>query len=513
MIRYSVHGSFLFEGSFFHVAVGFISVWFCPAIPVVGVTPSPGQAQAASSARQTTSSSQAASLEARGAAAYQSGQFKEAEPLLEGAVRLNPGSARAHALLGLTLARRDELPDAVRNLEQAHEIEPANPDYAYDYAVLLLQARHFSPAATILESLRTESPESADVIVNLARAYAGAGDFAKLSVLVSGLSGAAYGNEAQLQALATILAEAKQMTEIEQLWQAAIRHDPSQPLPYAALAEFWTARDEAGRALPLLDAAPSPARTGLYYYARGQTLLGLQNYNAACSSFQEATRLSPGNEHAWIQLVRAYMLANRLPEAEAAVESAARAFPDVSEFQYQQGVIDYMLNRSAAAMKLLTEKLSTQTADDPRAVLLLAVLESQSGDYDGARRNFERSARLESGCNPLTSYFYGVTLLRMHRPQEAAAHLQTAVRCRPHFAQAEYRLGQALSDTGMLRNAQAAFEQAIHDEPALAEPYYALAQLRRRLGDEAGAQAALAQFKSVTQHVQDSDRDLFRSSP
>jgi protein O-GlcNAc transferase len=474
-------------------------------------TPSPMRGQSASTAEQADS--RAASLETQGAAAYESGQFEEAEPLLEESIRLHPGSARAHALLGLTLARRNDLTGALHNLQQAHEIEPANPDYAYDYAVLLLQTGRFSAAARILETLRASSSQSDDVLVNLARAYAGAEEFAKLSSLVSGLPPAAYGDELKLEALATVLAEAKQLTEVERLWQRAIAHDPGQPLPYAALAEFWTARAAADRALALLDAAPAPARTALYYYARGETLLALRNYSEACRSFREATRLSPDNVRAWQQLVRAYMLGDRLPEAEAAAEIATRAFPDVSEFQYQQAVIDYMLNRSAPAMKLLTDVLGKQTQQDPRPVLLMAVLESQSGNYEGAARYFDRVARLESGCNALASYFYGLTLLRMHRPQDAAVQLQTAVGCRPHFALAEYRLGQAFSEGGKLQDALVALQQATRDDPALAEPYYALAQLRRRLGDAAGAQAALAQFNSVHEHVQNSDRDLFRSGP
>ncbi len=489
--RFSVQSSVLGAG------LAVIVLWLCVTRPAL-------------STLQAESSSQAASIETQAETEYKAGRLQEAERLLGQAVQLDPRSARAHALLGLTLARRADLMGALRNLEQAHEIEPANPDYAYNYAVLLLQARRFSAAATILESLRAASPESADLRVNLARAYAGSGDFARLDALVSSLPATAYDDEAQIQALATVLAEAKQMPQIERLWRAAIGHDSRQDLPYAALAEFWTARGESGRALALLDSAPSTARTALYDYARGETLLALRKYNDACSVLQEATRLAPRNDRAWQQLVRAYMLADRLSEAQAAAETASKTFPDAAEFRYQQAVIDYMLNRSAPAMELLTGYLSGQAAEDPRAVLLLAVLQSQRGEYEDAARNFTRLAELESGCNALAYYFYGMTLLRMHRPENAALQLQSAARCRPHFALAEYGLGQALSEEGKLPEALTAFEQAIDDQPTLAEPYYAIAQLRRRLGDEAGARSALAHFNNAREHVQDLDRNLFR---
>jgi predicted Zn-dependent protease len=498
------------QGSFLLVSTGFILLWFFLAVPLACSRPSPSRGRAASSSGQVDSLSQAASLEARGAAAYQSGRFKEAEPLLEEAVRLNPGSARAHALLGLTLARRDNLTDALRNLQQAHGIEPANPDYAYDYAVLLLQARCFAAAATILESLRTASPESADVIVNLARAYAGAGDFAELSALVSDLPSPAYSNQELLKALVGILAGAKRTEDVERLWSLAIQHDPNQPLPYAALAEFWNARGQARRALTVLDGAPAAAHGPVYLYVWGQTQLALQNYAEAGRSFEELTRLAPENERAWAELIHSRLLADDLAGAQAAVEDAMKAFPAALEFQYQHAVVNYMLDRSAAAMQDLAPLLQGGAGDDPRPVLLMAVLQSQSGNYQEATRYFALLARRAPGCNSLASYFYGATLLRMHRPQEAAVKLQAAIHCHPHFALAEYRLGQALSENGKLEDALVALQQSTRDAPSLAEPYYAIAQIRRRLGDVAGAAAALAQFNSARQHVDDTGRSLIR---
>ena len=79
------------------------------------------------------------SLVANADAAYQAGRFDEARRWLEQAIRNEPGSAHARALLGLVLARQNDAPGALQNLRQAYELEPHNSDYAYNYAVLLLQ--------------------------------------------------------------------------------------------------------------------------------------------------------------------------------------------------------------------------------------------------------------------------------------------------------------------------------------------------------------------------------------
>jgi predicted Zn-dependent protease len=407
------------------------------------------------------------------------------------------------------LARQNDLQGALRKLRQAREIEPKNPDYAYNFAVLLLQDAQFAAAVPILESLRLQSPQSDDILVNLARAEAGAGEFQKLSGTVAHLPASDYSNQTLLKTLAAILADAGQTSAAAALWQTAIRHDPNQSLPYAALAELWIGQGQSRQALALLNGAPAAARGPLYLYAYGDTQMALRNYHKAIPVFLDLTHRAPDDQGPWQKLVKCNLLAGHLAEAEEAAEQAARRFPDVQEFEYQQAVANYMLGRSAAAIKTLEPLVEKPSGDDPRAILLMAVLKSQSGDYEQASNYFERVERIQSGCNTLASYFYGATLLRMHRPLDAEAKLEAAIRCHPGFALAEYRLGEALSLDGKSQQAVAALEQATRDDPALAEPYYALSQIRQRLGDEAGAQAALARFTSLKKNGSNSEGNLF----
>lgn len=70
-------------------------------------------------------------------------------------------------------------------------------------------------------------------------------------------------------------------------------------------------------------------------------------------------------------------------------------------------------------------------------------------------------------------------------------------------------MGEAFSQDGKLQQAVTALEQAIHDDPTLAEPYYALAQIRQRQGDQAGAREALARFTSLQKRESNSEGSLF----
>jgi predicted Zn-dependent protease len=453
-------------------------------------------AQAAGSQSQQPASATGSVL-AKADAAYRAGRLDEARQWLEQVIRNDPRSARAYALLGLVLARQNDAPGALQNLRQAHELEPRNPDYAYNYAVLLLQDGQSRTAVPILEALRQKSPRSDDILVNLARAYAGAGETQKLSGIVAELPAGSYNDMSLLKTLATILAGAGATSAVAELWQAAIHHDPHQPLPYAALAELWIGQGQSRQALALLEGAPAAARGPILLYAYGDTLMALRDYQKAIPVFLGLTRRSPDDQGPWEKLVKCDLLAGSLNEAQQAAAQAARRFPGVTEFPYQQAVADYMLRRSAEAITNLRPLVDQAGREDTRPILLMAVLKSQNGDYQQASDYFERVEHMQSGCNALASYFYGATLLRMHRPAGAQAKLQAAIECHPHFALAEYRLGEAFSQDGKLEQAVKALELATHDDPALAEPYYALAQIRQRQGDSAGARQALAQFNSL----------------
>lgn len=464
--------------------------------------------QGAGSEPSQLPASASGSLLAKADAAYHAGRLDEARRWLEQIIQNDPRSARAHSLLGIVLARQNDAKGALQNLRQAHEIEPGNSDYAYNYAVLLLQTGQFREAVPILESLHQKAPRSDDILVNLARAYAQAGDTRKLSGIVGELGAGSYDNMSLLKTLATILAGAGAMSTAAELWQAAIRRDPNQPLPYAALAELWIGQGQSRQALALLDGTPAAARGPVYLYAYGDTQMALRDYRKAIPVFLDLTRRSPADQGPWEKLVKCDLLAGRLNKAEQAAAEAARRFPGAIEFQYQQAVADYMLGRSAEAIKTLAPLVDKAGQEDSRPALLMAVLESQNGDYEQASKYFARVEQMRAGCNALASYFYGATLLRMHQPGEAQVKLQAAIRCHPRFALAEFRLGEAFSQDGKLQQAVNALEQATRDDPALAEPYYALSQIRRRQGDEAGARQALARFNSLKKNGLSSEGSL-----
>jgi tetratricopeptide (TPR) repeat protein len=67
-------------------------------------------------------------------------QFEEAKTLLEGAVKQDPGLARAHGLLGKTYALAGEREKAKRELETALRLDPVDRTSAYQLALVYSQS-------------------------------------------------------------------------------------------------------------------------------------------------------------------------------------------------------------------------------------------------------------------------------------------------------------------------------------------------------------------------------------
>lgn len=450
----------------------------------------------------------AASLLSNGEGAYREGRLNEARKLLEEAVRLAPGSANAHALLGLTLGRQGNLSGALTQMGQATALNPSNFDFAYDDALLLLRARRYSAAIPVLEKLSRESPGAADVRVNLAHAYAATGDLAKLSASMQQLPAPMLSDTELLQTLASVLTQAHASAAVEQLWLRAIKYNPNEPLGYAALAKLWIAERQPARALAALERAPAAARGPVYVYALGETQEALGQFPQARASFEQLTQTMPANPSAWRALIECDLKADRLEDAGRDALLATRRFPHDTAFKYQTAVINYVMGRDSAAIAALEPVLQTKSDADVRPVLLMAVLQSAAGHYEVATDYFKRAQGMGGSSKALTAYFYGATLLRLHRATQAAAEFETALRCRPHFALAEYRLGLALSQAGKPRQALEALEGAARDNSSLAEPYYAMAQIERKLGRADAAQRDLRQFSARREHVNHSDRAL-----
>jgi len=143
---------------------------------------------------------------------------------------------------------------------------------------------------------------------------------------------------------------------------------------------------------------------------------------------------------------------------------------------------------------------------DPGSPVLLHALGralNAAGKNDEARGAFEEAERLEpeSAVHP---YMLGLLHAERGRLDEAAAALERAVGLEPGFGRAWYNLGLARAELNRLPEALEALEAAGTLMPESPDPPYARAGLLDRMGDVAGARAAMASAEELRQRLLES---------
>ena len=119
-----------------------------------------------------------------------------------------------------------------------------------------------------------------------------------------------------------------------------------------------------------------------------------------------------------------------------------------------------------------------------------------------------RRAIAVTGTNLMAENNLGALLLGQGRTNEAIAHLQTALRLAPNFAEAHCNLGVALGATGHPDEALDHLNEALRLAPGNAHPHYSLGALLLKQGQ---VDAAATQFQAALKldpHYAEAHRDL-----
>jgi protein O-mannosyl-transferase len=153
--------------------------------------------------------------------------YAGSETLWRDTVAKNPNSWVAHFNLGNALLHAGRLEDAIRQYEQAVQIDPHHQEVHNNLAFALLQAGRVNDAIAQLEQAVRISPDSADGHYNLGNAYLRAG---RVQDATGQYEQAVRLNPNYVQAhvnLGFALAQRGRFDEAVEHWEAALRLDPS----------------------------------------------------------------------------------------------------------------------------------------------------------------------------------------------------------------------------------------------------------------------------------------------
>jgi protein O-mannosyl-transferase len=228
----------------------------------------------------------------------------------------NPASWLAHDNLGVVLARRGQLDEAIGHYREAIRLKPDYPEPYNNYGNALAKGRRWDEAAEAYAGALRARPSFAEAEVNWGNAMNDAGRFSDAEAHFRSVLGKARDDPAAHYGLANALANSGRLPEAEAEYGETLRLEP--------------------------DSAEAHANLGL-------ALAGEEKWGEAHSQIAEALRLRPdyAEAHAYDGLALAG--AGRLDEAVAEYRAALRIDPRNADVHYQLGLALRTLGRAAEA--------------------------------------------------------------------------------------------------------------------------------------------------------------------
>ena len=352
----------------------------------------------------------------------QRGDFSQALPLLKTAAHEQPSNDAAHANLGAALYSLHRNAEAIAEFQRAVQLNPSNGQAQQSLGRVLMEEHRAADAAAALTAALRLTPGDADL---------------------------------QLDCV-TALLDAKRLTEARKI-----------------LADFADAEHSA-RAQALLGEADEQAK----------------DFASAVKHFSRAVELEPSEENAWqlsLELLRHWTF----DAAEKELEAATAKFPESKRMRYGLAAAYYGDAQYPQAISVFADLLASEPenatvaemlgiscnavmqAISPRCAALVAYAQAHPADakvatyaassllaQEGNEQNVALARKLLEGAlatdpNLAEAQFQmGVILQNGADWKGSVPYLERAVKLKPEYAQAHYRLARAYWRTGRRQDGQ-----------------------------------------------------------
>jgi predicted Zn-dependent protease len=351
------------------------------------------------------------------------GRLALATPLLSAAVHEEPDSDVAHANLGTAYLKLGRAADAARELTRAAHLNPANAGTQQALGQAWMMLKQPVKAAAAFQAALAQNSDDSALLYNAALALFDSGKAAEAEPLLARMSDVETSAEAQ-SLYGDVEEQLGHYEDAGKHYANAVRMDPTEANLYLLGIEFlrhWTFDPAAKEFQAGVRVFPQSQRMRL---GLGVALYGAGKYDEAIPVFADLLSENPGNAMYAELLGRTCTV---LTEGEQPKCAALTAYAE-------QHPKDAVLATYAATSIL------HQPADNKQ--------------LDLARHLLEAAIRANPSL-PEARYGMGLLLQTESEWPQSIPELQAAIRLRPDYASAHYRLAMALSHTGQHDRARA----------------------------------------------------------
>ena len=420
-----------------------------------------------------------------------------------------------------------------------------NLDQSFQTAVTDYNAGHFSQAASVLEALAPQIPNSFDVHELLGLVYsaesldAQATEHLQKAVQLNPASAAARTN------LAANLVRRKKLDLAEVQFAKAVELEPNNFDANHNLGELYIQRGKLRQAAESLAKAqtiePDSYDNGYdlarAYLLTGQTvqardtigsLLAKKNtaelhtllakveekeskFVAAANEYETAAHMEPSESNLFDW--GSELLVHRTLDPSVEVfTKATELYPNSARLAVGLGMALYARGNYEDAVKSLLRAADLNPSDPGGYLFLSRAYDSSPNQADEVIERFHRYAHLQPR-NPRALYYYAMSLWKGKRAQqtdqdlsEILRLLKSSIALDSKFAEAHLQLGNLYSEQKQYAAAIPEYLEALTQNPDLADAHYRLGQAYVRSGDKPRAQEQFDVYQKLrTQHLAEID--------
>ena len=434
--------------------------------------------------------------EAEGLKAVEKALSPQSEPLL-GPAELS----RARALRGVALAAQFKNKEATDELEAALKLDPDSVFAKAMLARVLLSQRELKRALPLFKEAVTREPANLEYAEGYLQALIADGNMSEAMTQVARVNQRFTGN-ARIAFLYGRISDAlDNAADAETHYKRAIAADPRLYQANLALARFYLRMRRVADARPQLQAAQQQdgaANDAGVHAGLGELAFTEGNLQDARRELEQAVQLDPNQVDAHLGLSKVNLAEGKTEDALKEAEQALKTDPHVKDGRLHRALALWKLTRLDDAI----EELNKAKVEDPKSArvmitigavqldranlpaaeaALLSALSLDPSNHEAhfymARekaKRFEYTQAIESMKNALerapkrAAYHYELGLIYRDakRLADAIDSWNTAVKLDPTHADALEALGQAYLDRGELDKAVESFDASLKADPA-----------------------------------------------
>jgi tetratricopeptide (TPR) repeat protein len=419
-------------------------------------------------------------------------------------------------------------------------------DRQFQAAVAQYESGRFAEAATALETLLREVPESFEVHELLGLVYSAQSQDARATAHLEKAVRLKPDSAAARTNLATNLARRENFSLAEEQFKKALELEPQNYDANHNLGELYVRGGKVAAATPYLEQAqrikPDSYDNGydlaLAYIITSrladarqllQNLLKQKNsselhnllgeveekdgkFVAAANEYELAAHLDPSESNLF-DWGSELLLHRTLDPAIQVFQSAAERYPNSPRVAIGLGIAYYSRGNYDAAVKSLLKAADLAPADPRVYPFLSRAYDSSPSQAAEVIARFRRFAEQQSG-NGRAQYYYAMSLWKGKRAQDPnldltqiAALLKKSIALDPSLAEAHLQLGNLYSDQQKYADSIPEYQRALGLNSDLADAHYRLGQAYVHTGDKERAQEQLQVYQKIREeHLADIEK-------